>query len=171
MKIQNGNLYSLVLKGASMICHNCQKYLLSPVLFLFCFSLTAQNDYTVLDENKAPLFGAIVEISKNGEPAIITSSDAQGIFTITRRDSDQLVTISFIGYKDYVSFLSDMETTIKLTPSSYFLNQVSVTGQYAPTALEKSMHKLSIISKDRIQNQGVNTLNELLLQENNIRIS
>ena len=121
MKMQNGNWSSMVLKGANLICHTYQKYILSAGLFLFCFSLTAQNDYTVLDENKAPLVGAIVEISKNGNLVLRTASDAQGIFTITRKDSDQLVTISFIGYKDYVSFLSDMETTIELTPSSYFL--------------------------------------------------
>ena len=171
MKIQNGNRSSMVLKGAYLIFHTCQKHLLSAGLFLFCFSLTAQNKYTVLDENKAPLAGAIVELSENGNLVLRTSSDAQGIFTITRKDSAPLVTISFIGYNDYVSALSDLSVTIKLTPSSNLLKQVSVTGQYAPTSVEKSMHKLSIISKDRIQSQGVNTLNELLLQENNIRIS
>jgi len=159
-------------RGSYLIILSYQKFLLCTGLFLCCFfTAHLQTTHTVLDENSAPLAGAVIEASAEGKVYNIQVANEAGQFTLADNKPDALISISFIGYEGYSALQRELPSKIKMTPLANYLDQVSVTGQYAPTSTEKSIHKLAIITKERIQSQGVNTLNELLLQENNIRIS
>ena len=51
------------------------------------------------------------------------------------------------------------------------LNTFVVTGQYAPSSDENSVHKIRVIDSKRIEAQGAVNLQELMEQEMNIRVS
>lgn len=53
---------------------------------------------------------------------------------------------------------------------TYDLNQVVVTGQYKPQALNKSIYRVEIIDKAQIRNMAVSNVAELLKQQLNIEI-
>ena len=83
------------------------------------------------------------------------------------------VTISYVGYSPTTDTLSGAFTThtFLLQESPVTLNQLVITAQYAPSSSEKAVHKVKIIDRKQIEAQGAVTLEDVLQQETNLRIS
>jgi len=84
--------------------------------------------------------------------------------------------ISSLGFqKQYLSIEADSNKNftkkIFLEEEIQTLNEVVITAQFAENSTEKAVHKIKIIDKKRIEQQGAVTLKDVLALENNIRIS
>ncbi len=83
-----------------------------------------------------------------------------------------LITASFIGYKTYFDTISPGQNLmILLTPLVYNMDEVVVTGQYTPQAVDKSIFRVKVIGAKQIEQRASNNLNDLMAGELNIRSS
>jgi len=132
---------------------------------------------TVLDKaDNSPLIGAYITVSTpNGEQRFLTTDlNGQTIVsaTIFENKTELAIRISYIGYtaqKDTVE--KNNPQTIYLQVKSYLQNDVIVTGQYSPTSVENSVHKVKVISRQKIENMAAVNLQNVLTNELNIRLS
>ena len=76
---------------------------------------------------------------------------------------------AYLPFRDTVSTKSNLN--IALIPSHESLDAVVVTGGYAPETTDNSIHKIRVISREQIEQQGAVTLNDALVSENNIRLN
>ncbi|MDF2456241.1 MAG: hypothetical protein K0R51_2234 [Cytophagaceae bacterium] len=80
--------------------------------------------------------------------------------------------ISSVGYQrhyDTLYILSNKTYTLK--SEAVVLNEVVITAQYAANSPEKSVHKIKIIDRKKIDLQGAQNLRDILSNEMNVRIS
>ena len=81
-------------------------------------------------------------------------------------------TISYVGYQNYTDTISPGDhLKIKLKPLTYNIDEVVVTGQYTPQAVDKSIFRIKVIGAKQIDQRASNNLNELMSGELNIRSS
>lgn len=82
-------------------------------------------------------------------------------------------TVSFIGYKTSKDtlFNSKDDRQISLKPSSFNMDEVVVTAQYGESSTEKSIHKVRVISSDKIEQMAAVNLRDVLTNELNVRLS
>ena len=112
------------------LCNQKIKFLIS-LLFLFAFALmTAQSQKkitgTVLSaSDKMPLPGASV-IVKGASSS--TSTDLDGVFTISVPANATILTISYIGYKGKDVVITSNSLTISLIEDTSSLDEVVVVG-------------------------------------------
>lgn len=59
--------------------------------------------------------------------------------------------------------------TLQLSPASHSLNEVVVTGQYAPQSARQSVYQVQSISREAIERQGAVNVQEVLQQQLNLR--
>jgi iron complex outermembrane receptor protein len=115
---------------------------------------------TVLDgANSSPLPGAniIVEGSKNG-----TTTDFDGKFTISNIKTGDVITISYIGYKDQkITFNNQNDITITLQEDSKELKDVVVIG-YGTVKKKDATGSVSTISSKDFNKGTVVTAENLL---------
>ena len=115
---------------------------------------------TVLDgANSSPLPGAniIVEGSKNG-----TTTDFDGKFTISNIKTGDVITISYIGYKDQkITFNNQNNITITLQEDSKELKDVVVIG-YGTVKKKDATGSVSTISSKDFNKGTVVTAENLL---------
>jgi outer membrane receptor for ferrienterochelin and colicins len=86
------------------------------------------------------------------------------------------VSVSAFGYlsiKDTIIYLESESTRIELTlnPISKELTNTVITGQYEPVSEIKSMHKIRVINREKIDNMAAQNLKDVLTNEMNIRLS
>ncbi len=86
--------------------------------------------------------------------------------------STSLISVSYVGYKPYNDTLfPGTNLTILLTPQVYNMDEVVVTGQYVPQAVDKSIFRVKVIGSKQIEQRASNNLNDLMSGELNIRSS
>ncbi|MDB5271772.1 MAG: TonB-dependent receptor plug [Chitinophagaceae bacterium] len=82
------------------------------------------------------------------------------------------IEISSVGYKKYRDTLySSSNKTYYTTAETTVPNEVVVTAQYAANSVEKSVYKVKIIDRKKIDLQGAQNLRDILSNEMNVRIS
>ncbi len=82
------------------------------------------------------------------------------------------IIISCIGYERITdTVVLDKSKIFYLKEQNHILNEVVITGQYAPNSPEKSVHKVKIIDSKKIQAMGAQNLRDVLTNEMNVRIS
>ncbi|TRX58425.1 TonB-dependent receptor [Fulvivirga sp. M361] len=79
--------------------------------------------------------------------------------------------ISHISFNTIQDSLFTRAKEVLLTPIVVALNEVVVTGQYAPQSAKNAIYKVRTITRERINGQGATTLRDVLSNELNIRFS
>ncbi|WP_316735890.1 TonB-dependent receptor [Pedobacter aquatilis] len=105
-----------------------RSFFLWVLAVLFAVGANAQTKITgkvIASDDKQPVIGASIKI-KNGTGG--TSTDANGVFSLSVNPSDVLV-VSFVGYASQeVTVGSQTNLTITLAPENNNLSEVVVTG-------------------------------------------
>ncbi|MFV8374887.1 TonB-dependent receptor [Flavobacterium sp. LB1P71] len=109
----------------------------------------------VSDENGMPLPGASI-IEEKTKKGVIT--DANGNFEITVEDSDAMLLISYIGYKQRRVSANQDNSIIQLFPETTSLQEVVLIGYGSSTRKDVTGAVSSIAAKDMNQGAVVNPL-------------
>ncbi|KIA87057.1 TonB-dependent receptor [Flavobacterium sp. AED] len=109
----------------------------------------------VSDENGMPLPGASI-IEEKTKKGVIT--DANGNFEITVEDSDAMLLISYIGYKQRRVSANQDNSVIQLFPETTTLQEVVLIGYGSSTRKDVTGAVSSIAAKDMNQGAVVNPL-------------
>ncbi len=105
------------------------------------------------------------------------AADKQGNFKLPSKAwSEQSfvpLKVSFIGYKNLKDTLRNPNEnrTFSLSPSTFNMNEVVVTAQYGESSTEKSVHKVRVISSEKIEQMAAVNLRDVLTNELNVRLS
>ena len=79
-----------------------------------------------------------------------------------------------VGYERYVKVLTGIEINklkkIYLIPAKLNLNEVVITAQYAPTAVDQSVQRMQVIDKEKIQQMGSANMRDVLSNQLNVRL-
>jgi len=101
------------------------------LLLLFCFSLLAQAQETVVTgtiidrETNRPVEGATVKVKNN---TTITKTDADGKFSIKVPSPQSVLSISSVGYLLYETAAGDGNLNVSLTQMNSKMDEVIVVG-------------------------------------------
>lgn len=145
-------------------------------LCTLCSAVAQQPLYRVLDaKTERPMYGATVRLTclesacRDSSLAIMTNSKGEFInpFGTTAR-----VVIRFVGYRTITDTLTGTgNRTFLLQEDAVMMDQIVVTGQYAPGEAEQSLYKVKVLDAQRIDDQAAVTLRDLLSSELNVRLS
>jgi outer membrane receptor for ferrienterochelin and colicins len=132
-----------------------------------------QQHVRVLNEKNEPVEDAIITYHplqlKSFQKIAIT--DASGKAQLVTETPISLV-ISRIGYVTLADTLQPKQSkAITLRSSNINLKDVVVTGQFEAVTTDKSVHKIKVIDRKRIEQQGAINLRDVLSNELNIRLS
>ncbi len=86
--------------------------------------------------------------------------------TLTAKDSVLHSAIFFL-----LCIASVQDCFAQIADTAKALDTVVVTAQYAPSSPEKAVHKVNVISKEKIQAMGAQNLKDVLTNEMNVRLS
>lgn len=105
-----------------------------------------------------------------------TAND-EGIIMISSVIQDSVkyhVTIQCFGFekfsRKYLGYQIKKLDRVYLVPSNINLDEVVVTAQYEPTSPEKSVQKIKVIDKEKIQQMGAVNLRDVLTNQMNVRL-
>jgi outer membrane receptor for ferrienterochelin and colicins len=141
--------------------------MVSPVFTL------AQQHIKVFNDKGAPIEDAIIAYHpvhlKSFQKIAIT--DRHGKAVLQTETAISLV-ISCIGFVTIADTLEAKQSqTYTLKTSNVNLKDVVVTGQFEAVTTDKSVHKVKVIDRKRIEAQGAINLRDVLSNELNIRLS
>lgn len=152
------------------------RYILLILAFGYSLFTSAQT-ITVLsqEDNTTIPFAHVIVKPVSGdakEQVLLTDDNGQAKIAPFSMRQQMVVMISFIGYEKLrdTTYI-DADKTYYLKPESQTLNQVVVTGQYAPNSPEKAVHKIRIIDEKKIESMAAVNLRDVLTNEMNIRLS
>lgn len=148
------------------------------VIFILIFlSLTKGQTIRVFSKDDSipiPSSHIIIKDLKKGNETFTVTNNV-GIAKLDELqypNSNYFITVSFIGYKKISDTIyKNQNKTYYLLPEKAVLNEVVVTGQYAPNSPEKAVHKIKIIDSKKIEAMGAVNLKDVLTNELNIRLS
>jgi len=150
------------------------------ILTLFLLITTCNvfaQKVTVLDKaDNSPLIGAYITVFTPNEEQRFFTTDVNGQTIIPSSffsdKTEVAVRISYIGYSTRTDTVEkNNPQTIHLQLKSYLQEDVIVTAQYSPTSIENSVHKVRVISRQKIANMAAVNLQNVLTNELNIRLS
>ena len=118
--------------------------LLCLLLGIVAFAQPRTTAGTVMDENEAPLAGATVVSGSS-----YTVTDADGRYSLDAGNGAQ-VTVSFLGYDDYVYTVSASSSTIliKMNPSAATMLEESVAIGYGKTTKKEVTGSVASLKAD-----------------------
>lgn len=143
------------------------------MLFVSPVLTYGQQHVRVLNEKGEPVEDAIITYHplhlKSFQKIAIT--DASGKAQLQTETAISLV-ISRIGYTTIADTLeAKQSTTVTLKTNNINLKDVVVTGQFEAVTTDKSVHKIKVIDRKRIEAQGAVNLRDVLTNELNIRLT
>ncbi|MEG1648495.1 MAG: TonB-dependent receptor [Rikenellaceae bacterium] len=112
----------------------------------------------VIDENKQPLIGALIEI-KGTPNGVIT--DHNGAFVVNAKTSDVLV-VSFMGYKKKEISAQQSAVTIQLEPDALSVDEVVVVGYGTQKKVNLSGAVSSVNVADMVDSRPVTNISNAL---------
>lgn len=141
--------------------------LVSPV---FTFG---QQHVRVLNDKGAPIEDAIVTYHpvhlKSFQKIAITDHNGKALI---HTETPISLVISCIGYVTIADTLEAKQSqTYTLKTNNINLKDVVVTGQFEAVTTDKSVHKVKVIDRKRIEAQGAVSLRDVLSNELNVRLS
>jgi outer membrane receptor for ferrienterochelin and colicins len=105
---------------------------------------------------------------------VVSSADGAAVLPLP----EELVRPGIVLRISFVGYVTRLDTVYAIQPRMYTLaraahqlNEVVVTGQYAPTAPERAVHRVRVIDQQQIQRMAANNLGDALRNELNIRLS
>lgn len=146
--------------------------LVLALLISFGYS-NAQTKVKVIDsETSLPIEGVQVTwTSTTDDLEQISISDKNGII-VAELPLPLNYQFSHISYKPISGRLDYNATlTISMTPDITSLDEVVVTGQFAPQSINQSVHTVKAIDRARIENQGAVDLADVLSNNLNITLT
>ena len=136
-------------------------------------SASALNDVRVIDKRtKQPIPAANIcfQAIKSGRK-YYQVSDKKGITQNSAKEKS-ILTITFLGYKTIQDTIFPNESrTYFLEENSRHIDPIICTGTYLPTAKDKSVYNVQIISSKEIQQQGATNLSDFFQTRSNIRMT
>ncbi|MBL0340666.1 MAG: TonB-dependent receptor plug domain-containing protein [Bacteroidetes bacterium] len=78
--------------------------------------------------------------------------------------------LSFENYVDTLDFITG-DLTIQLVEKDIQLKEVVVSSEYSPRTAGESVYTVAVVNKQQIDNQAASSLDEVLKQQLNVRIS
>lgn len=141
---------------------------------LYGLSLMGQT-ILVEDEKGSPLPFATVQVSQRTTESVGLLTDSSGLvkipFLAQSEDMALGVKVSYIGFETWEdSIRGQGPWTIAMVPESTLMDQVVITAQYAPGSAEKSLYKVKVINRKKIEAMGAVNLVDVLRNEVNIRL-
>lgn len=151
-----------------------QKVLLSIGLLFGCLLASGQKAEIRLHDNRsreAVAFAHVVLTDFEGKSSITLVSDLEGKVSVALEEA-QLISISALGYHLLFDTIRPGEKKkLLLQATTYNMDEVVVTGQYTPQAVDKSIFRVKVIGAKTIGQKASNNLGELMAGELNIRTS
>ncbi len=142
------------------------------------------QEITVLSlDDKSPVPSATVILRNCADnKELVLISDIEGKLSLAslfnQADSKNdftfpvAIIISYIGFeKINDTIFNSNNKTYLLTPKSVMLNEKVITAQYAPGSIEKSVYKIEVIDREKIDAMAATNLKDVLNNQMNIRIS
>ena len=151
------------------------------LLFFSCLLFSrvqAQLEFTVFNASQGEsLPGAHIALySANGQLIKTVVTNAEGAAQVAIPNFEKYgkskAVCSYIGFeKDTISISSKGSYEFRLVPTETVLNEMVVTGQYSPNSTEKSVHKIRVITREKIEGMQAVNLRDVLTNELNVRIT
>lgn len=146
-------------------------------VFLLALAVTvppaiAQIEVQILDQNSRPIEGAtITSESLNSSENDFTVTDYEGKGELLVKTPAKIIVrhLSFLTQQDTLN--TKGEHLIHLIPSSEYLDEIVVTGQYQAQSAKKSVYKVRTITTSDISMQGSNSVVDVISNELNIRFN
>jgi outer membrane receptor for ferrienterochelin and colicins len=80
--------------------------------------------------------------------------------------------ITYVGYEAHVDTLLTLQPiTVRLKRSAHQLQELVITGQYAPSSTEKAVHRVRVLGQEQFKRMAAQNLGDALRNELNIRLS
>ena len=155
------------------VIYKC-KYLLWVVFLLGFYHVNAQQAKITIVDSKTlePIVFAHVcfeDLKTHAQRHTLT--DEKGCVVNTCGSTAQIA-VSYIGYKTlYDTLVAEQSYTLKLVPTVVNIDEVVVTGQYAPERVDKSIYPIKVLNSKQMEFKAANNLTELLKGELNMRTS
>lgn len=161
-----------------MTLRTLMRPLLAVLAFAACARMSGQVPVEVRDaRNGGPVpYAHLSWQPLNGGPGamVVSGPDGRGMLPVEAHVLSEgvLLRITFVGYQALVDTLRDAAARhYTLHPAAIELAEVAVvTGQYAPTAPERAVHKVRVLDARQFQRMAANNLAEGLRNELNIRL-
>jgi len=162
-----------------LISDNVSKTVMTFVVTIFTFHLSfSQMTVTIYNENgQETLPQATIQFSdlQQSKQHFLTS-DVFGVVNLpsffTENNPRFLIKLNYIGFKTFSDTVEVASTlAIRLLEDIYQLPECVITGQYDTISIDESVQKVTIIDSRKIESMGAVSLNDVLTNELNIRIS
>jgi len=119
--------------------------------------------------NEAIAFAHVLFKPFDGSKSLTGLTDMKG-YTANPLITSGIFTISYVGYHTFTDTIQPGESRqVMLRSMSINMDEVVVTGQYTPQAVDKSIFRVKVIGAREIDQKASNNLNELMATELNIR--
>lgn len=147
------------------------------MVFLFLGGFSQDTKVIVYDrEYNEPLPFAHIHftnISTKKEEIILVNKEGIAIFPYHSDFSKKIaIHITYLGFTPFYDTVDVGSTTkIRLVPSAASLDQVIITGQFSESSPEKAIHKVTLITRDKIDALNAVSLDQVLSRELNMNIS
>lgn len=119
-----------------------KKILLSLLLLIISFNVSAQIFSSVVkDSAGVPIYLANVAVLNKADSSLVTGTvtDSLGRFVLNiEKPENKFIVISFIGFKNYVSDVSNLNKIIVLQNDETYLQTVEVNAERQLVRLEKT---------------------------------
>jgi len=142
---------------------------LTLVFLVFAIQLKAQHLLFKDLQTAETIPGVAVKISFGKNQVLTLTSDQDGAIALEGVIFPATVLTQHINYQTQNLTISK-DTTIYLVNKSTRLDDVVVTGQFAPTSAERSVFKVQRILKEEFEERGALTLEDALKSQLNLDI-
>lgn len=153
-----------------------KKYI-TPVILLVVAQLTfAQHIHirSAKDSIRIPFASLLI---KNERLNYGQTSTDEGVISLSKNFDDTtnyVFIVQCFGFEKYQRRLTGLQirqlNSIYLNPANINLNEVVITAQYEPTTAERSVQKIKVIDKEKIQQMGAVNLRDVLTNQLNVRL-
>lgn len=153
---------------------NFKNIFFTSILLLCLSTFVSGQTITVISlEDSQPLPGARIDIQLNGQTHHY-STQINGEFKVneTLIHKKLSMTISFASYetKRLENLVISKDTTIALASSVKEFEEVAITAQYKSQVVEKAVHNIKVIDRQKIEAMAAQDLKDVLTNELNVRL-
>lgn len=145
---------------------------ISLLLFISQVAVQAQTLSFLDQQTRVPISGLVLQVRTLGSKEVSTHLTNEAGEIKANLTFPLIINTSHLGYQGLIDTLhKPKHYEILLTPRIYELDEVVVTGQFNPQSAENSVFKVRQINKQEIEKRAALTLEEVLNNQLNIRIS
>lgn len=132
-----------------------------------------QAQITLLDKvSNQPISFANISVEQLGNLELANKgyqTDLQGK-AVMNLSKPVILIVTYIGYKKLTDTIAPGQNkTLYMEPTVYNMDEVVVTGQFAPESVDKSIYRIKVLGSREINQKAAVNLNEVLQNELNIR--